>query len=189
MNYTYAFAYGKSSQTNANYMDDFELSREPLSEAPLDNDVRHRLVAAIQIFIPNTVQPRLFGLPIPNGWSIALEAEVQSGMPFTPAKSYPDLILTTGEDIQTNSLRMPSTITFDVRFTKDFKLVGLDYSFIVWIENIFDNRNVDYVYAATGRPDTQQNQNQIIKGGTPYDLNPDNWDYGRQIKVGLEVNL
>ena len=80
-------------------------------------------------------------------------------------------------------------ITFDVRFTKDFKLVGLDYSFIVWVENIFDNRNVDYVYAATGRPDTQQNQNQIIKGGTPYDLNPDNWDYGRQIKVGLEVNL
>ena len=189
LNYTYAFAYGKSSQTNANYMDDFELSREPLSEAPLDNDVRHRLVAAIQIFIPNTVQPRLFGLPIPNGWSIALEAEVQSGMPFTPEKSYPDLILTTGEDIQTNSLRMPSTITFDVRFTKDFKLVGLDYSFIVWVENIFDNRNVDYVYAATGRPDTQQNVNQIIKGGTPYDLNPDNWDYGRQIKVGLEVNL
>jgi hypothetical protein len=60
---------------------------------------------------------------------------------------------------------------------------------IMWVENIFDSRNVNYVYRNTGRPDTQQNQSQTIKGGTPYDLNPYNWDYGRQIRLGLEVNL
>jgi hypothetical protein len=84
---------------------------------------------------------------------------------------------------------MPSVVNFDIRFTKEFKFVGMDYSFIVWVENIFDNKNVAYVYPATGRPDTQQNIDQVIFGGTAYDSNPAHWDYGRQIRVGLEVNL
>ncbi|MDH4155754.1 MAG: TonB-dependent receptor [candidate division Zixibacteria bacterium] len=189
VSYTYAFAFGKASQTNENYMSDFQLSREPLSEAALDNDVRHSLKSNIQIFIPSTVKPRLFGLPIPNGWSLAIETFIESGRPFTPDRSYPNISASTGEDIQTNSLRKPAIVTFDVRLTKDFKLAGLDYSFILWVENVFDSRNVVEVYENTGRPDTQQNQSQVIKGGTPYDLDPENWDYGRQIRVGVEVNI
>jgi len=189
LSYTYAFAFGKASQTNVNYMSDFELSREPLSEAALDNDVRHALKSNIQIFIPTTVKPRLFGLPIPNGWSLSIETFFESGRPYTPDRSYPNISASTGEDIQTNSLRKPSVLTFDIRFTKDFMLAGLDYSFILWVENIFDNKNVADVYENTGRPDTQQNQSGIIKGGTEYDQDPKNWDYGRQIRVGLEVNI
>jgi hypothetical protein len=170
-------------------MSDFELSREPLSEAALDNDIRHRINANIQVFVPSTVKPRLFGLPIPNGWSVALNAVIESGRPFTPDRSFPNLSLTTGEDIQRNSMRKPGIFNIDVRFTKDFDFLGVDYSMILWVENIFDNRNVNTVYENTGRPDTQQNQSQTIKGGTPYDLNPYNWDYGRQIRLGLEVNL
>ena len=189
LSYVYAFAFGKASQTNQNYMSDFELSREPLSEAALDNDIRHRINTNIQVFVPTSVKPRLFGLPIPNGWSLAMNLVIESGRPFTPDRSYPDLALTTGEDIQRNSLRKPGIFNVDVRFTKDFEFVGLDYSMIMWVENIFDSRNVNTVYNNTGRPDTRQNQSQVIKGGTPYDLNPYNWDYGRQIRLGIEVNL
>ncbi|RKX22745.1 MAG: hypothetical protein DRP35_01210 [Candidatus Zixiibacteriota bacterium] len=187
--YTYAFAFGKASQTNENYLSDFELSRDPLSESALDNDVRHSLKSSIQVFIPSTVKPRLFGLPIPNGWSLSVETIIESGQPFTPSKDYPGIATTTGEDIQNNSLRRPTIVNFDIRFTKDFKLASLDYKFIVWIENVFDNHNVDYVYSNTGRPDTGQNINQMIIGGTEYDNNPSNWEYGRQIRVGLEINL
>lgn len=189
LSYTYAFAYGKASQSNENYLSDFELSREPLDEAPLDHDVRHSLVGNIQFYVPRTVKPRLFGLPIPNGWSLSIETLIQSGRPFTPSDLYPGIDRESGEDIQRNSLRMPSVVNFDIRFTKEFKFVGMDYSFIVWVENIFDNKNVAYVYPATGRPDTQQNIDQVIFGGTAYDSNPAHWDYGRQIRVGLEVNL
>jgi len=189
ISYTYAYAFGKASQSNQNYQSDFELSREPLSEAALDNDVRHRINGNIQVFVPNSVKPRLFGLPIPNGWSMAITAIIESGRPFTPDRSFPNLSLTTGEDIQRNSMRKPGIFNIDVRFTKDFEMLGLDYSMILWVENIFDNRNVNTVYENTGRPDTQQNQSQVIKGGTPYDLNPYNWDYGRQIRLGIEVNL
>ena len=189
VSYTYAYAYGKASQTNENYLSDFELSRDPLDEAPLDNDVRHSLKASVQIYVPNTVKPRLFGLPIPNGWSMDVQTFFESGRPFTPNKDYPDIDTDRGENIQRNSLRMPSVLNFDIRFTKDFKLFGLDNSFIIWVENVFDNKNINTVYSNTGRPDTQNNQSQIVKGGTAYDADPSNYDYGRQIRVGIEVNL
>jgi hypothetical protein len=189
INYTYAFAFGKASQTNENYLSDFLLSREPLSEAPLNNDVRHALKAAIQVFVPSTVKPRLFGQPIPNGWSLSIETFIESGRPFTPSNLYPGISASAGEDIQRNSLRKPAIVNFDIRFTKDFKLANLDYKFILWVENVFDNKNVVTVYSATGRPDTQQNQSGIIKGGSEHDLDPSNWDYGRQVRVGLELNI
>lgn len=189
LSYTYAFAYGKASQTNEAYLSDFLLSREPLDEAPLDNDVRHLLRASVQVFIPSTVKPRLFGLPIPNGWSMDIQANLESGRPFTPSGTYPNIDTESGVDIQRNSLRKPSIILFDLRFTKEFKLFGLDNNLILWVENIFDNKNVSDVYSNTGRPDTQNVSNDIIKGGTEYDNNPSNYDYGRQIRLGVEVNL
>ncbi|MEW6050093.1 MAG: TonB-dependent receptor [Candidatus Zixiibacteriota bacterium] len=189
LSYTYAFAFGKASQTNENYLSEFLLSRTPLSEAALDNDIRHSLKAAIQIYIPNTVKPRLFGLPISNGWSLSVESVIESGRPFTPTTAYPNISTETGEDIETNSLRLPATAVFDVRFQKGFKLVGLDYSFIVWVENLFNSRNVASVYTSTGRADTQQNFNRVVFGGTDYDQNPYNWGYGRQVRLGIDVNL
>ncbi|MGH8015024.1 MAG: TonB-dependent receptor domain-containing protein, partial [Candidatus Zixiibacteriota bacterium] len=189
LSYTYAFAYGKASQTNENYLTDFELSREPLSESPLDNDVRHSLKSSVAFYVPTTVKPRLFGVPIMNGWSLSVVAQVESGRPFTPTRAYPNITQSQGEDIQINSLRRPALVNFDLRFQKEFKLAGLDYNFIAQIENVFDNRNVVNVYRDTGRPDTRQNQSGVIKGGTPFDANPANWDFGRQIRLGIELNL
>ncbi|KAA3633932.1 MAG: TonB-dependent receptor, partial [Calditrichaeota bacterium] len=189
ISYTYAFAYGKASQTNEDYLTDFQLSRDPLDEAPLDNDVRHSLKASVQVYIPSTVKPKLFGLPIPNGWSMDLQTFIESGRPFTPTASYPNINTEIGENIQRNSLRKPSIVNFDVRFSKDFKIFGLDNKFILWVENIFDNKNINNVYTSTGRPDTQQNESGVINGGTEYDNNPNNYDYGRQIRMGIELNL
>ncbi len=189
LSYTYAFAYGKASQTNTNYLSDFEIGRDPLDEAPLDNDIRHSLKASIQFYVPSNVRPRLFGIPIINGWSMDIQTIIESGLPFTPDQTYPDLSSQQGENIQRNSLRMPSTVNFDVRFSKDFRVFGMSNSFILWVENLFNNRNVNSVYANTGRPDTQNNQSGVVMGGTAYQDNPSNYNYGRQIRVGLEVNL
>ncbi len=189
LSYVYAFAFGKASEAAREWQDPYEISREPLSEAALNDDVRHKLNATVQIFVPSTVKPRLFGLPIPNAWTLSVITRIESGKPFTPSKEYPNIVSEIGEDIQRNSMRMPSVVNFDIRLTKDFKFVGLDCSYILWVENVFDSRNVVGVYTNTGRPDTQQNETQVIKGGTEYDLNPRNWDYSRQIRMGLEVNL
>ena len=84
---------------------------------------------------------------------------------------------------------MPSTAVFDVRFTKEFSIIGVDWQYILWVENLFDSRNVVDVDASTGRPDTDQNRNQVVFGGTDFSSNPAHWDYGRQIRMGLEMNL
>ena len=191
ISYTYAFAYGKASETNTEALEEFEFSRQPLSESPLDNDIRHSLKGGVTIFVPTTVKPRLFGVPIFNGWSLSLETIIESGQPFTPASSYPGISAEGSEAIENNSLRYPATAVFDARFEKEFAFVGLDFAAILWVENIFDSRNVVSVYSNTGRPDTRQNESgdQVIKGGTEYDADPFNWDYGRQIRLGLQVDI
>ncbi|MEE8576711.1 MAG: TonB-dependent receptor, partial [candidate division Zixibacteria bacterium] len=197
VSYTYAFAFGKASETNTSFQNLFELSRTPLSEAPLSNDIRHSLKSAITFYVPTTVKPRLFGVPIFNGWSLSLEAVIESGQPFTPSDLYPGITQTTGEDIERNSLRFPTTAVFDARFAKEFSFYGLDCQAILWVENIFDSRNVVFVYSSTGRPDTQQairvtdasGVRSVILGGTEFDGDPSNWDYGRQIRFGFKVDI
>jgi outer membrane receptor protein involved in Fe transport len=193
LSYTYAFAFGKASQTNENYLEDFELSNQPLDEAPLDNDIRHSFKAAVSIYIPTSVKPKLFGVPIFNGWSLTVESIIESGRPFTPTSSYPGITLTGSEAIERNSLRYPATAVFDARFAKQFLFAGLRCEAILWVENVLDSRNVQGVYANTGRPDTQTTQTvngeNIVKGGTEYDADPFNWDYGRQIRLGLEITI
>ncbi|HUV31044.1 MAG TPA: TonB-dependent receptor [Acidobacteriota bacterium] len=189
VSYTYAFAFGKASKHNEFFLSDFLLSREPLSERALDNDIRHSLKAGIQIYMPRTSKPRLFGFPIPSGWSLTIQSVIESGMPFTPAQSFPDISADGTEDIERNSMRLPSTAVFDARFSKEFELAGVDWEVIFWVENLLDSRNVLGVYSGTGRADTDQNRNQVVFGGTEFSKNPLNWDYGRQIRVGLEMSL
>jgi hypothetical protein len=189
VNYTYAFAYGKQSQTRTTYFEDFYLSRESLSEKPLDNDVRHQFNCGVQLVIPETMKPRLFGVRIPNGWTFAVQGSFETGRPFTPGDQYPNLTVESGLDIQENSLRTPSRINFDVRFEKYFSLISFNWRFIVWIDNLLDNRNARGVYGDTGRADTRQTDGYNVTGGTEYDMDPYNWAYGRQIKVGLQVSI
>ncbi len=189
VNYTYAFAYGKQSQTRESYFEDFYLSRESLSEKPLENDVRHQLNCGIQLVIPETMKPRLFGIRIPNGWTFSVQGSYESGRPFTPGTKYPNLVVESGLAIQENSLRMPSRLNFDVRFEKYFKVVDLHWRFIVWVDNLLDNRNVRGVYGDTGRADTRGTDGYNVTGGTEYDKDPYNWAYGRQVKVGIQVSI
>ena len=89
-------------------------------------------------------------------------------------------------------MRFPMTATFDVRFSKEFGMAGLDWKFILWVENVFDKQNVVALGASpssTGRPDTEQNIGGIVLEGKDYDRNPYYYDYGRQIRFGVEVNI
>lgn len=195
VSYTYAFAYGKASQTAENYLTDFQLSRAPLTEAALDNDIRHSFKAGIQVNIPGDAKPRLFGVPIPNDWIMAIESVIESGRPFTPSKNFPLFTSTQTEDPETNSMRLPGTAVFDVRLTKNLKTAGISYSVILWIQNLFNARNVTGVYAISGRPDANPSASDMsavrpwVPAGTAYDVNVTNWDYGRQVRIGLEINL
>jgi hypothetical protein len=97
--------------------------------------------------------------------------------------------LDVGEQPQTNSMRLPSTAYTDIKFHKRFRISGMEYTFQVWINNLFDNKNVLSVYRSTGRYDTDNNQSGIIGEVTERQANPEYLGRGRQVIVGLGLQF
>ncbi|MBU1469228.1 MAG: TonB-dependent receptor [candidate division Zixibacteria bacterium] len=189
MSYTYAFAYGKASSENSNFEDLVAHNEIPIQEYPLDWDVRHAITLNFDLRISRADHPKLFGYSIPNDWGVNVLWQWSSGLPFTPAANYPGLTLQAGEKVIKNGLRKPSSSTVDIRFNKNFSAFSIDYSFEVWVENVFDNRNIQDVHTATGRADTSNNLNGVIRGGNDFDKIPWWTDPGRNVRLGLTVNF
>jgi outer membrane receptor protein involved in Fe transport len=187
--YTYSFAYGKSSSESSNYFDDFYNRAIPIREFPLAWDVRHNLALQVQLSVPKSDKPRLFGFRIPNDWNLLVIWQYGTGYPFTPTRDYPGLKLLPGENPQTNSLRYPANSTVDLRFIKNFSIAGLDYEFNLWVKNLFDTQNIDVIYGATGRPDTGTNIGGTVVEGSDYANDPLNYAPGRSIQMGLALTF
>jgi len=199
INYQYAFAYGKSSAEVSNYYARAQAGDIPIEEFPLDWDVRHQITLNLDLRVPKDEHPRLFGYKLPDNWGINMVWQYGSGLPFTPDAKYPGLVVHLREEPAPNSKRLPPTSNVDLRFNKDFQIWKINYSFLVWVENLFDQRNVLNVgsqnSSATGRPDTEQNYLDEVWGqnvvylGQEIDMNPLNYGQGRNIKLGLSINF
>ncbi|MFH1699894.1 MAG: TonB-dependent receptor [Candidatus Zixiibacteriota bacterium] len=189
LSYEYSFAYGKSSSDSENYQRLVAGDDISIDENPLNWDIRHRVGLWLQLYFTNRDHPKLFGIGIPNDWDMSVYWRFQSGSPYTPSRSFPNMFLDVGESPLTNSMRMPSTSNTDIKFRKRFRISGMQYTFEAEVKNLFDNENIAYVSSSTGRPDTNNNQSGIIGGGTEYDANPGNWARGRQIVLGFGVQF
>lgn len=195
MNYQYAFAYGKSSSEASNYYARFRQGDIPIQEFPLDWDVRHQITLNFDLRVPEDEHPKLFGFKMPDNWGVNAVWQYNSGFAFTPGATFPGLQLRLNEDPLPNSKRMPAFSNVDLRFNKDFRVWKFDYSFLVWITNLFDTKNVATVYGGTGRSDTNQiyfdgafNENVVYKG-REIDRNPLYYGPGRNIKLGLSLKF
>jgi outer membrane receptor protein involved in Fe transport len=195
VNYQYAFAYGKSSSEASNYYARFRAGEIPIQEFPLDWDVRHQITMNFSLRVPEDEHPRLFNFKLPDNWAVNLTWQYNSGFAFSPDKNFPGLHLGLLEEPLPNSERMPPYSNVDVRFSKDFSIWKLNYSFLVWVTNLFDERNVARVYGATGRPDTGQNffneayNANVVYEGREIEKNPLHHSAGRNIRLGLSVNF
>lgn len=189
LSYEYAFAYGKSSSDIDNYQRLVDGGDISIDENPLDWDIRHRVALWLQMYFTDRDHPKLFGIGIPNDWDMSVYWRFETGAPYTPAKDFPNMDLDVGESPQTNSMRLPSTAQTDIKFNKRFRISGMQYTFQLWVNNLFNNENVISVSGSTGRPDTANNQSGVIGGGTEFQANPRNWDRGRQIIVGFGVQF
>ncbi len=195
VNYQYAFAYGKSSAEVSNYYDRAYAGDIPIQEFPLDWDVRHQLTLNLDLRVPQGERPRVFGYKLPDRWGINVVWQYGSGLPFSPDPNYPGQVLRLRENPIPNSKRLPANSNVDLRFNKDFQVWKINYSFLVWVSNVFDKRNVYEVFGSTGRPDTDQNYfvevwgQNLIYLGREIERNPLNYGQGRNIKLGLSVNF
>lgn len=189
LSYEYSFAYGKSSSDAENYERLLAQDAIAIDENPLGWDIRHRVSMWLQLYFTDRDKPKLFGVSIPSDWDMSIYWRFQTGFPFTPDKTYPGMKLDIGELPLTNSMRLPSTAFTDIKFHKRFRLSGMEYTMQIWVNNLFDNKNVVSVDRTTGRPDTGNNQSGIIGGGTERQADPSNWGRGRQIIVGLGLQF
>ncbi len=187
--YEYTWAFGKSSSSTSDYFIRFQGGEISIKENPLDWDIRHQLNVSLSLNVNKGENPRFGLFKLPDDWNASVIWVYQSGRPFTPTAAYPGLNLGANENPLTNSERMPATSTVDVGFNKNFQLAGLNYTFQVLVNNIFDKHNVYDVYEATGLPYTGINENRQIITGLPINKNPTNYLSGRQILFGLSVKL
>lgn len=191
LTYEYSFAYGKSSDESSNYFDQFYNRSIPIQEFPLNWDVRHQISLNLAFQIGGEEHPRLFGLTLPNNWGANVIWQFGSGFPYTPDRDFPGLRLLPGESPQTNSLRYPSTSNVDIRAFKHIPFLGMTYSVTLWVNNLFNNKNVDFVYGLTGRYNSNSKYtgaNYVLEG-TPINSNPTNLGPGRNIRLGLGVEF
>jgi outer membrane receptor protein involved in Fe transport len=119
-----------------------------------------------------------------------------SGFPYTPSQLFPGLPPLTRVDVsRRNSLRLPPNSQVDVRFQKSFRVWKQDYTFQLWISNLFDRKNVADVYGNTGRPNTNQVRQDPVTGfyvslpGLPFEDDLRNFNTGRNVKMGLSVDF
>lgn len=193
VNYQYAFAYGKNSAEVSNYYASAAggVDKIPLQEYPLDWDVRHQITVNTDILINKGDHPYLFGARMPDSWGINILWQYRTGYPFTPTRNFPGeyIFLVGAQDPPRNSKRIPATSKVDLRFHKDFNIWKLNYSFSFWVNNVFNKKNIINVSPNTGRPDTRQNPNGIVLPGREIDRSPLNYEYGRNIRVGLSMQF
>lgn len=188
--YNLSWAFGKASANSLDFFENFYdfSGAVTIKEFPLDWDQRHAITLILDIRVPRNDHPKLFGLKLPDNFGMNIFWQYGSGFPYTPGSLLPGAEILRGTIVEENSKRFPSNSNVDVRFNKDFNIGRLDYTFEVWVNNVFDNKNVNGVGTNTGRPDTDLNL-----GGVPYlgsePTSPRRYDAGRQIRLGLGMNF
>ncbi len=195
LDYQFSIAMGKSSSEVSNFIDRLLGNEINIQEFPLNWDQRHQVTFNFNVNVPNGDHPQLFGLKMPDNWNLNLIWQYGSGFPFTPAAQYPGLA-TTREDLsRTNSLRLPPNSRVDLRFQKSFRVWKQDYTFQLWVNNLFDRKNVANVWTNTGRANTNQVRQDPVSGyyialpGTPVQDDPRNYETGRNIKMGMSIDF
>lgn len=124
--YTLSRATGSSSDVNQGaVVADEGLDREPIREVPLDWDRTH---------VMNT----FLYFSDPGIWAVNFDFALGSGAPTTPRRL--GQRTTRAEDI--NTLRLPKTMTLNLRANKLYELYGREFRLFLEGRNVLDRQNV-----------------------------------------------
>jgi hypothetical protein len=142
---------------------------------PLDWDQRHTVNLSANVGEP-------------GDWVIGFIARYGSGTPFTE-----DVTVSNSVRFE-NGGRKPSTLYFDLKADKNFKLLGLDWHATLLVYNLFDIYNEVGVYSTTGRATNDTNTKyytdsdvQGLNTINEFITNPGMYSSPREIKLGLSL--
>jgi outer membrane receptor protein involved in Fe transport len=189
LSYALQWASGYASSEYSDYILTTLNLPPPIRERPLDWDIRHQVMMNLAIISPPGKHLDLFGLEIPDDWTISFLTRFATGLPYTPGTMDP--LLTR---ILQNSANMPYTFTTDMRIEKSFRVLGSAITVFADVYNLFNRRNVQAVSPWTGEPykygDVTGGQQDINSWSRAYAIMGPNWySPPREILLGLRYQL
>ena len=147
LNGTYSMITGKSNSPNE-ALEKLAVNREKsLDEVFMSWDVPFRLSTDFNFYIPRNKNLKIWKIPLPNDFGIYLHWQVSSGRRYTPMV---DLELEKYAETAYSALAEPWQL-WDLKFTKGFHLLNLDFSAFCQIENLLNSKIDRIINPVTGR--------------------------------------
>ena len=140
-------------------------------------DQPHRVSASFSVQLPEGAGPEMVGIRPLERSSMSIIYRASAGRPYTPTNIE-------GLSLEQNSGRRPWTFQWDLKLYRDFSALGIRYSLIADVRNVFDRKNITSVYSRTGKPDDPG------PDATSYSDNYDRWHYygtPRTFSLGLRI--
>ena len=190
---SYSFAWAQGNHSGLTRQDEFK----NLREFPLEWDTRHsanlnfefRIGRDEEWWIPFT--DVIFPL---DDISMNFIYSISSGYPYTPLNAEGT------QQLETNSRRMPYNAVANLRFTKNFRFgKRQNLRLFANINNLFDKKNVNWVYPRTGEVDndgqdlSEPNSNftfdEVAYNYYQFIRNPSALSSGRTVSLGLAYSF
>jgi hypothetical protein len=147
-----SYGYQQARGTGSSKGEAFELYQysgsgaPPNREFPLEFDIPHTIKSNLNFYLPEGFGPKVLRVKILSDLNTNVQFGYSTGAPYTPS----DAKAGTGE---IGSKRMPSIMTTDMRIDKGFLVGGKRLSVFMTVNNLFNVKNVMYVYTTSGRAD------------------------------------
>lgn len=125
-----------------------------------------------------------------NDWGFNIIQRFSSGLPYTPGSALPRRVgITAGGDVITNSMRMDNFLSFDLNTYKDFRISGSRMRVFLNIFNLFDRRNVNFVYGDSGSPVSPDPITIPAQFDQGLYNNPGHYSEPRRVQFGIQMSF
>jgi hypothetical protein len=208
--YTYSNALGTGSNPSGGFRAIWQSPTAtpyfPEQIAPLTFNQTHRGNLNLDYRFSEDDGPSVFGAKALQNFGLNLYLTFNSGYNYTRWDGYGNAHIPL-EPL--NSSSTPWVYQTDIRIDKSFKLGSFKANVYVWIDNLFNRKNVIAVFPNTGDPENDgylstadgETQTQVYAAYgeehaelyrqlyTAINYNPDNFGPPRQIRLGLKIDF
>lgn len=195
VNYTLQYASGTGSTATSQYRIAWQGGNYPTFVGPLDFDQRH--TGSINVDFRTTEKDKI------GRAGLNLLFTFGSGRRYTPAEKTSSVFPSTSirPIAAINSGVMPFVYQLDLKADKTIKMLGTDFTFYIWIQNVLNTKNVRDVYTGTGMPDydgwfdTKEgkawaaNPNNSVALYNLRQANPYNYETPRTVRLGVKFDI